>query len=190
MRWWFRRPTVQVKSKGHVDVAAMHRLVFDHQQVQGFKCSDRQLDDFLAISSSFKQCSFERLSIRSASFGGGRNESVYEACNFDGSKIECGAAGVARFVGCSFRDTYVFNFFGLSVSMIDCVFSGTLQKVAFYGTNPENRKRNEFRGNDFSEALLNDVAFREGIDLTLQRFPVDWVKPDDPYDLIRTNGER
>ena len=163
----------------------MRRLVFDHQQVQGVAYSGQQLDQFLAISSSFKQCFFERMPIRSACFGGGRRESVYESCSFDGSKIDCGAVGIARFVRCTFRDTYVFNLFGLSVSIVDCVFSGTLHKVAFYGTNPESRERNEFHGNDFRDALFNDVAFREGIDLTLQRFPVGWVKPDDPYDRIR-----
>jgi len=178
--------SVQVTSKGHVEVDSLRRLVFDHQQVQGATYSYEQFDEFLAVSSSFKQCFFEHLSIRSACFGGGRRESVYEACSFDGSKIDCGAAGVARFVGCTFRDAYVFNFFGLSISMVDCVFSGTLHKVAFYGTNPETRKRNEFRGNDFREALFNEVTFREGIDLTLQRFPDGWVKPDDPYDRIRT----
>lgn len=186
MRWWFRQPTVRVTSKAHIDAASLQRLVFDHQQVQDITYSDQKLDEFLAISCSFKRCTFERLSTRSACFGGGRRESVYEACSFDGSKIDCGTAGVAKFVGCSFRDTYIFNFFGLSISMIDCVFSGTLHKVAFYGTNPESRKRNEFRGNDFREARLNDVAFREGIDLTLQRFPANWVKPDDPYDRVVT----
>ena len=85
---------------------------------------------------------------------------MYEACSFDGSKIDCGAPGVARFVGCTFRDVHFVSFFGLSVSMIDCVFSGRLQKVAFYGANPESRKRNEFRGNDFRDARLDDVAFR------------------------------
>jgi len=186
MAWWSRRSTVQVKSKGQVDVASLRRLVFDHQQVQAATYSDQQLDEFLAVSSSFKQCTFERLSIRSACFGGGRKESLYEGCSFDGSKIDCGAAGVARFVGCTFRDSYVFNLIGLSISMIDCIFSGTLHKALFYGTDPQTQRRNEFRGNDFREALLNDVAFREGIDLTLQHFPAGWVKPDDPYERIRT----
>ena len=181
MGWWFRKPTVRVTSKGRIDVGSLRRLVFDHQGVQDAAYSHQELDQFVAISSTFKQCTFEHLTIRSACFGGGRKESVYEACSFDGSKIDCMAAGVARFVGCTFRDVHLFSFFGLSVSMIDCVFSGRLHKVAFYGANPESRKRNDFRGNDFREALLDDVGFREGIDLTLQRFPTGWVKPDDPY---------
>ena len=184
MGWWFRRPTVRVTSREHSS-APLQRLVFDQQRVQDSNCSDQQFDQFLAIASSFKRCTFRKLAIRSACFGGGQKESVYEHCTFDGSQIDCGVVGVARFVGCSFRDVHLSNFFGLSVSMIDCVFSGTLRKIAFYGANPESRKPNEFRGNDFRQAFLDDVAFREGIDLELQRFPTGWVRPEDPYDRIR-----
>ena len=70
--------------------------------------------------------------------------------------------------------------------MIDCIFSGTLHKVVFYGADPESGRHNEFRGNDFRETLFDDVGFREGIDLTLQRFPAGWVKSEDPYDRMRT----
>src|SRR6188474_97970 len=66
MRWWFRQPTVKVASKGHTDAASLRRLVFDRQTVQNSAYKDQELDEFLAISSSFKQCAFERLSIRSA----------------------------------------------------------------------------------------------------------------------------
>ena len=186
MGWWFRRPTVRVRSKPRIDPTSLRRLVFEDERVEGAAYAGEQLDEFLAISSSLKHCAFERLSIRSACFGGGRKESVYEACSFDGSRIDCGAAGIARFVGCTFRGTYLYSFFGHSVSMIDCTFSGTLHRVAFYGKDPRSGRRNEFHGNDFREARLNDVAFREEIDLARQCFPEGWVKPDDPYDQIRS----
>jgi hypothetical protein len=60
---------------------------------------------------------------------------------------------------------------------IDCIFTGRLTECIFNGTVPEQdrpwvgRERNEFRGNDFSGCDLVDVAFRTGIDLSLQRLP-------------------
>src|SRR5262245_2183910 len=96
---WFRRRTVRVSKKGPVDLTSLRRLVFEHQHIENAAYSDRSLDEFLAIASTFKHCRFERLSIRSACFGGGPDQSLYEACSFDGSKLECGAAGVAKFVG-------------------------------------------------------------------------------------------
>jgi hypothetical protein len=60
---------------------------------------------------------------------------------------------------------------------VDCVFSGKLRKTVFNGTvKPEDqsvvgRHTNEFRGNDFSRAKLEDVSFRTGIDLERQKLP-------------------
>jgi uncharacterized protein YjbI with pentapeptide repeats len=186
MRWWFQRPKVLVKSRTPIDVASLRRLVLEHRHIQDTAYSDQSLDEFLAVACTFTHCSFERLAIRSACFVGGQTGSVYEDCSFDGSQIDCGTPGVATFIRCSFRDTDLANFFGLSISMTDCVFTGTLRKVAFYGVNPESRKRNEFRGNDFRGAQLVDVSFREGIDFTQQHFPPDWVRPEDPYERLRS----
>ena len=44
---------------------------------------------------------------------------------------------------------------------------------------PPDRTANEFRGNDFSGMELIDVDFRDGIDLTAQRFP-----PGDEYAIV------
>jgi hypothetical protein len=64
------------------------------------------------------------------------------------------------------------------MELVDCVFINTLLKgVVFYGDCPKVagitrvRKRNEFRGNDFSQARFADVDFRGNIDLAAQRLP-------------------
>jgi len=69
------------------------------------------------------------------------------------------------------------DFFGVTVEFIDCAFSGRIEKAVFQGSVPEEdrpqfgRATNEFRGNDFGDAELVDVAFRGGIDLTEQKLP-------------------
>jgi len=118
------------------------------------------------------------MSISDACFGGGTKTSEYIDCTFNGSKITAGSPGCARFVHCSFRDVLIREFFCQNVEFIDCVFSGKLLKGYFNGVVPEDsiqrigRRRNEFRGNDFSQMELIDVAFRTGIDLASQRLPV------------------
>jgi hypothetical protein len=66
------------------------------------------------------------------------------------------------------------------IPLEDCVFTGVIREVTFAGrsdaiSGPDDpaRLRNEFRGNDFSEARLDGVAFGYGIDLRAQRLPRD-----------------
>jgi uncharacterized protein YjbI with pentapeptide repeats len=185
-----QRLVAQVSAPGYVDLSQVERLVIERERLEGVDFSGRILLQFVAISSSFLRCRFERTVIASACFGGGKRESTYESCSFDGSKIHAAAPGVARFIRCSFRDATIEEFFGLSVSMIDCEFSGVLRRVVFYGRNPTRqrwwrRTRNDFRGNDFRFANLADVAFREGIELASQKLPSGWVAPKDAYDDVR-----
>lgn len=82
--------------------------------------------------------------------------------------------GRATFVGCSFRDVKIHDFFCLKAQFVDCVFTGRLKKVVFdarprSGAERLGRDRNEYRGNDFSGAQLVNVSFRGGIDLDQQR---------------------
>jgi hypothetical protein len=48
---------------------------------------------------------------------------------------------------------------------------GLLEGVVFAATDPDCKRRNEIRDNDFREAELVDVAFRHGIELDAQLLP-------------------
>lgn len=152
-------------------------LVLDRSHQRDADFSGRRLDQFAAIGCSFECCRFEGMSIGSASFGAGEAVTEYTECSFDGSKLFMGPGGYARFLRCSFRDVEVRNWFCFAVEVVDCVFTGRMQKSFFNGTVPPEdrrvvrRRRNEFFGNDFSSCNLVDVAFRTGIDLSSQRLP-------------------
>ena len=107
----------------------------------------------------------------------------YISCSFDRATINSIAPGHARFERCTFKDADFVQFFSHTVEFVNCEISGVIRSAFFNGTVPPEcvsalgRKVNEFRGNDFSGATLVDVAFRTGIDLSLQEMPTDWVNP-------------
>jgi hypothetical protein len=136
-----------------------------------------------------------------ASFGAGVEQSEYVDCSFDRSRLTPHGGGYARFVRCSFRDVIIRNWDCYHVDLVDCVFTGVLRSVRFWGRTPAEwrhsdyeayvrfslkegrgqppdsvrelmlRADNEYHGNDFSSADLVDVSFRGGIDLSAQRLP-------------------
>jgi uncharacterized protein YjbI with pentapeptide repeats len=131
------------------------------------------------------------MSMTTACFGAGTRQSLYEDCAFDGTKFSAPAPGIAKFVRCTFKNVDISLFHGLEVSMVDCVFSGALRGVVFYGRRPGRRRlfwrrKNDFFGNDFEAASLDDVVFREAIDLSLQKFPIGWKHPCDAYNELVT----
>jgi hypothetical protein len=152
-------------------------LVLDHAELAGSDFSSRKLARYGSIGSILRSCQFDGARIKMASFGAGTEMSHYIDCSFDGARITFAPGGYARFVRCSFRNVDLRDWFCFGVEMVDCVFTGHLRKAAFNGTVPEDkqavigRTRNEWRGNDFSGMDLVDVAFRTGIDLTLQCLP-------------------
>jgi hypothetical protein len=167
----------EAKVVGQKKLRADDRLVFEHSSVEGEDFSGQKLWDLSIVGSRFEACRFERMRVESASFGAGHEQSVYLECSFDGSRMSLPVGGNARFEHCSFRDVDFRDWFCFSVEMVDCTFSGKLRKAWFNGIPLEedqhflHRTRNEFRGNDFSHMELIEVAFRTGIDLTLQRLP-------------------
>ncbi|MFO0789514.1 MAG: hypothetical protein U0805_08650 [Pirellulales bacterium] len=161
---------------GHMKVDPNEFVVLDHLQVQGTDYSQRELRKFTSIGSKLERCRFDNARIEDASFGSGLEMSEYIECSFDGVRIQHGG-GFARFVRCSFRNIDFRSWLCFGAEFIDCVFTGRLKGCIFNGTLLEQdqpylgRVRNEFHGNDFSGADLDDVAFRTGIDLTQQRLP-------------------
>jgi len=180
---------VRVRSRGFVDSAGIKQLMVERKTVSAADFSGQTLDHFVSVGSTFKSCRFEGMRIEYACFGSGRKTSHYEDCSFDGTTIVASTPGYAKFVKCRFLNISITEFFGFNVSMVDCVFSGKLRKIVFYGADPTRRawlwkKRNKFAGNDFSHARFSDVAFREHIDLSKQRLPNGWAPGGDPYQNV------
>jgi uncharacterized protein YjbI with pentapeptide repeats len=176
---WFDSLRVRVRRKGKIDIPRDQLVILSKRVLEGESFSDRHLLGFSSEGCHFRRCSFERMKIESASFGAGTKESVYEDCQFDGSEIH-GLPGIARFYRCSFRNIRLDGFFSLAASFIECVFSGEIRGSVFYGSLPASnmpygKRQNEFFGNDFSETLLVDVDFRDGIDLSKQHMPKAWL---------------
>ena len=144
----------------------MDPLVIDGESLIHEDYSGIRLQNLSVIGSSFDHCSFERISVKSASLGSGRRLSVYRDCSFDGARMQFFAGGVCRFERCSFRDVVLRRWFCIEVEFVNCVFSGRLIGSVFNGTVPEGdrewvgRELNEFWGNDFSQTSLEDVGFR------------------------------
>lgn len=176
------------------------RVVLDRQRLTGAEFPVRALDYFCAIASRFDRCSWRNAVIESVTWGAGKRQSLYVECCFDGATLGSVLAGNARFVRCSFRDVRIAELWGDDVELVDCVFSGCIDKGFLNGARDPlgtrlgifertfGRKRNEIAGNDFSECDLVDFDFRSGIDLKRQRLPCgpEYLYLPDTAAAIRT----
>ena len=184
------RPPRIVKIAGKADIASLQRSIFENENLRGADLSGRRLDQFASVGSHFERCDFSGSTLKSCSFGSGTKTSKYIDCVFDSSRIEFSSGGIARFVRCSFKNVELRNWFCFTVELVDCTFSGGLNKVIFNGRVPEDDRRvagrsvNQIEGNDFSGADFVDVGFRTGVDLSKQRLP------DGPKYLYVPNAER
>jgi hypothetical protein len=115
----------------------------------------------------FIGCDFSGVRVDWLPFASGG--SLFRDCRFDGASI--GDFGDVRLERCQFVDTDLKGWFTWAADIVDCRFAGQLSGVVFNGEDDTGRRKNEFRGNDFREADLDDVAFRFGIDLDAQRLP-------------------
>jgi len=175
-----KHPQIEVKTRslGLTKISENDRLVFKRERLDSEDFSGRKLIDLTAVGSKFVSCRFENMRIKSGCFGAGREVSEYIDCSFDGSSIRMIPVGYARFERCSFRNTDIHDWICFAVEMVGCTFSGKMRHVILNGTPQADdqavvhRERNEFRGNDFSEAKLEDLSFRTGIDLTQQKLPI------------------
>jgi uncharacterized protein YjbI with pentapeptide repeats len=142
--------------------------------------SGQKFEDFVPVGCTFEACLFEGCDFRHVCFGGGLEDSHYIRCSFDRSTIRATAPGNARFEQCSFQNVELIELLSHAVEMINCTFSGVIRAAFFNGAVLADvapglgRSRNQFEGNDFSNARLDDVSFRTGIDLSKQQFPKGW----------------
>ena len=132
---------------------------------------------FSAVGCRFEGCIFNDINTLNAGFGNGQEQSEYINCSFDNARMDRIGGGLARFVGCTFRNVDIGDWICFAVELVDCTFSGKISNAIFNGTVPARyrkfvgREKNEFKGNDFSAMEFMEVAFRTGIDLTKQRLP-------------------
>lgn len=169
----------EAKVVGKMKIDPRDFPTFDHRHLVEADFSGHTYLGFTSIGSKFQRCRFDNLRVEKtyAQFGSGREVSEYLDCSFDGARIAMGFS-VARFVRCSFRNVDLHDWRCHETEIVDCVFSGRLQRSYFNGTVLDEetrshlaRTRNEFHGNDFSAMEFIDVDFRTGIDLTKQRLP-------------------
>ncbi|MGH2451111.1 MAG: pentapeptide repeat-containing protein [Candidatus Limnocylindria bacterium] len=108
-------------------------------------------------------------------------QSVFRQCRFDGSDLRKMQPSQARFEACTFDDAVIEKWSSTLAEFVDCRFSGPIVSSRFYGrpwgteagkVDPP-RRVNEFRGNDFSGAELQETIFLMGIDIDAQRWPDD-----------------
>jgi hypothetical protein len=132
------------------------------------------------IGSTLERCDFSDVVVT----GGGlmspmKRVVTYRDCDFSGADLRRVLPGAARFEHCRFADTRLDGWVCLHTEFIECVFSGRLIDVTFWGSISNERhqqelgrQHNEFHDNDFENATLRLVGFCGGIDLSKQRLPM------------------
>lgn len=163
---------------------------FDRARLVNVDFSGWTFDDLGSFNSVFEGCDFSRVTFEQAGFGStgpigtqwnnvAWPQSVYRDCVFERTRFGADNTffGNARFERCLFDRAKLRKMvFTHEVEFVDCEFRGKVQEVNFWGRPQDQdidvlgRDRNEFRGNDFTQAELVWVAFND-IDLRAQRFP-------------------
>jgi Pentapeptide repeats (8 copies) len=167
------RPRSGGRYEGHSSVK------FDAVTVRDVDFRSVDLADFQANGTRFVACDFSYARVKG--FLGIRRQTIFEDCRFERTRLRDVQPNQARFVRCEFIDADLFGWSAVAAEFIDCRFTGKLRRCKFWGhpwgewLEPGNlrppRTVNEFRGNDFSEADLDDVGFVGGIDLDQQILP-------------------
>jgi hypothetical protein len=144
--------------------------------------SDSEYTSLTSRSSLFERCNFDRIRGVGGPYGL-YPQSLFRECTFRDAEFRGTGAdpGLARFERCSFDGATIEEWFTHCAEFVECTFAGArIVGSNFFGTPFEcygwlqlrhRRVRNEFYGNDFSEAELIDTCFVDGIDLDAQRLP-------------------
>jgi len=172
------------------------RIFLERVDMEQVDFSGLNFDLFYAAGSNFVRCDFSDAKFFQLGFGQPQvqkdyrraiavsdpryPQTIYEDCVFRRTRFDPANTwfGSARFIRCLFDRAWLREIFGThSAEFIDCRFVGKIVECNFFGTisDPDTAKRvgrttNAFRGNDFREADLIWVGFRE-IDLDAQRWP-------------------
>lgn len=168
---------VEARVVGHKKIDPKSSRMVEREALRGVDFSGAKYRMFTAVGSRFEACRFEKMRLGNFAYGAGTEPTEYIDCSFDGLRADYMGGGCARFERCTFYNVDLRDWLGWATELIDCIFSGRLRGGIFSGTVREDkrgfvgRSRNEFRGNDFSEMKLENVDFRDGIDLTQQKLP-------------------
>jgi uncharacterized protein YjbI with pentapeptide repeats len=164
------------------------RVAFDYVSAARVDFSGLSFDSFSADNCEFADCDFSRVSVEWLPFAGGGSR--FLRCRFAGAQI--GDFDEVALVECDFTNAHLNGWFTWDADVIDCRFAGRLEGVVFTATDSDGRGHNEIRGNDFRDADLVDVDFRNGVDLDAQLLPEseDYLRIRDlPSTLRRTRAE-
>lgn len=105
--------------------------------------------------------------------------SIFRECRFDEADLRKSSPGPSRFEDCTFDGARLEGWTSYTAEFVDCHFAGLVQGAKFYG-KPHGvtadqlvppRAVNEFRGNDFRDAVLIDTLFVHGVQFAKQRWP-------------------
>lgn len=151
--------------------------------LRGVDFRKARFDRFDLGGSLFERCEFRGLRIdkRFAPMLVASPRNTFRDCHFDGADLRRTRLGQTRFERCTFDDAFLDGSHAEAAEFVQCRFAGPLDALTFHGTPPSTerlvppRKRNEFRGNDFRDAEIQDVAFVGWIDLHAQRWPDDEI---------------
>ncbi|GAA3170634.1 hypothetical protein [Nonomuraea salmonea] len=162
--------------------AGPDNTVFDRMRLVDVDFSAMRFVCFLSRGSEFDGCdfsgtAFDQLLLGAPGDGAVRPQSVFRGCVFRRTQFPTLTAfGNVRFEGCTFeRSRLRLQTNTHEAEFVDCVFAGPIRGVNFWGRPYDfdqaalGRDHNDFSGNDFTAARLDDVAFHH-IDVRAQRF--------------------
>jgi hypothetical protein len=113
---------------------------------------------------------------------------TYRRCTFRRTDLRRCNPQLARFEECLFEESRLDEWSSRTAEFVECRFTGRLLRVQFWGKptgagRPRvlaQRSSNEFRANDFVDAILDDCSFKGGIDLDANSWPTS-----DRYVVLR-----
>lgn len=154
----------------------LHRVV-----VSDVDLARAKFDRLVPSGCTFVRCDFRGAALdrRLSPLFRSREQNVFRECRFDGTDLRAIDPSGSRFEACIFDAADLRGWNATMAEFVDCHFAGRLERVRFHGrpwgAGADDllpaRTVNAFRGNDFSEVELIDVAFVMGIDIEKQRWP-------------------
>jgi hypothetical protein len=157
-------------------------VVFEGITAERVDFSGQSFWSFTTEDCRFVDCDFSQVEVEWLPFANGG--SLFRDCRFDGARI--GDFGDVRLERCQFVDADLEGWFTWTADLVDCRFAGRLSGVVFNGRDAEGSRTNEFVRNDFREADLDDVDFRD-IDLDPQLLPQgdEYIRLRDLQDRVK-----
>jgi len=133
-------------------------------------------DVLLVAAATFQRVTFDQVEVNAGDLGVA-DGTLYRESTFDRCFLAGVDPGLARFERCRFKSCNLDGWFANCAEFVSCTFDGSsLRDSIFFGHPFEcgdatQRKTNEFRDNDFTNATIEGTRF-DGINLTAQRLPV------------------